>query len=103
MGLQIYAPISRFSKPILQLFYIKTLTDCYDGKYLWNKVETLWSYCVLRGILLCFYKKRERNSVDRLNEKNRKDSSTSSEWQGNPSLVVFLGWDAETSSARLDN
>ena len=34
MGLQIYAPISRFSKPILQLFYIKDLTNCYDEKYL---------------------------------------------------------------------
>ena len=103
MGLQIYAPLSRTSKPILQLFYIKTLTHCYDGKYLWNKVETLWGYCVLRGILLCIYKKWKHNSANRLNEKNRKDSSTSSEWQGNPSLVVFLGWDAETSSARLDN
>ena len=56
----------------------------------------------MKGILLCFYKKRERNSADRLNEKKRKDSSTSSEWQEILSLVSFLGWDAKTSSAGLD-
>ena len=35
--------------------------------------------------------------------KNEKDSSTGSDWQENPTLGVFLGWDAETSSAGLDD
>ena len=100
LGLQIYAPISRFSKPILQLFYIKTLTDCYDGKYLW---KIFYNTAIGR----VFYRKKwglkRFTFIFSLMKKREKILRQAQNDKKILTLVSFWGWDAETSSARLDN
>ena len=51
LGLQIYAPLFRTSKPILQLFYILLLSNWYNGKYLWKVFYNL-------AIGRAFYRKK---------------------------------------------